>query len=231
MRRVLVFGGYGTIGAYICQLFETKGWSVCKVSREQTLGDNHIVFDPFGSDGNNVDAFKRVGSFNAVCWAQGMNCNDNIYNVDIGENLELYRVNCLYIVKSLNILLNENLLSDGARLSVISSIWQSIARQDKLSYCMTKAALHGLVLSAATDLAEYGYLINAVLPGALDTSMTHQNLIPEQLEKIKDATKFKRLASLDDVANLVYFLCSPENTGITGQFINADLGFSHVRIV
>jgi len=69
------------------------------------------------------------------------------------------------------------------------------------------------------------------LPGALDTPMTHQNLAPEQLKKIIDATKFNRLATLEDVTNMVYFLCSPENTGITGQFISADLGFSHVRIV
>ena len=39
------------------------------------------------------------------------------------------------------------------------------------------------------------------------------------------------MTALGDVAALTCFLCSPENTGITGQFIAADLGFSHVRIV
>ncbi|CAD6879886.1 3-oxoacyl-[acyl-carrier protein] reductase (EC 1.1.1.100) [Methylomonas albis] len=230
MQKILIFGGSGTIGAHICQLFEKKGWKVTIASRTQSSHQNHILFDPLGEN-LALSSLKSTGPFNAVCWAQGMNCNDNIYNVDTDNNVELYKANCLFIVKSLNILLNEKLLAKNARLSVISSIWQNIARQDKLSYCMTKAALQGLVLSAATDLAEDGYLINAVLPGALDTPMTHLNLKPEQLKKITDATKFKRLAALDDVANLVYFLCSAENTGITGQFINADLGFSHVRIV
>jgi hypothetical protein len=230
MQRILVFGGSGTIGARICQLFDTKGWQVVIASRKQGSLSDHILFDPF-DDNLNLSALRAVGQFNAVCWAQGMNCNDSVYNVDVDKNIELYKANCLFIVKTLNILLNESILAENARLAVISSIWQNIARQDKLSYCMTKSALHGLVLSAATDLARDGYLINAVLPGALDTPMTHQNLEPEQLKKIIDATKFNRLATLDDVANMVYFLCSPENTGITGQFISADLGFSHVRIV
>ncbi|MDT4291135.1 SDR family oxidoreductase [Methylomonas sp. MO1] len=230
MQKILVFGGTGTIGTRICQLFDAKGWKVVIASRKQSTFPDHILFDPF--DANlNLSALKAAGQFNAVCWAQGMNCNDSIYNVDIDKNIELYRANCLFIVKSLNILLNEGLLAESARLAVISSIWQNLARQDKLSYCMTKSALHGLVLSAATDLARDGYLINAVLPGALDTPMTHQNLAPEQLKTIIGATKFNRLATLEDVANMVYFLCSPENTGITGQFINADLGFSHVRVV
>ena len=61
--------------------------------------------------------------------------------------------------------------------------------------------------------------------------MTRRNLAPEQLDRLSRATGFNRLPSLTDVAGLTCFLCSPENTGVTGQFIAADLGFSHVRIV
>lgn len=96
---------------------------------------------------------------------------------------------------------------------------------------MTKAALQGLVLSAAADLGKDGYLINAILPGALDTPMTRKNLAPEQLERLQSATLFNRLPTLADVGSLAYFLCSEGNTSITGQFIATDLGFSHVRIL
>ena len=61
--------------------------------------------------------------------------------------------------------------------------------------------------------------------------MTRQNLTTEQIDRLTGATQFGRLATLDDVASMVCYLCSPENTGITGQFIAADLGFSRVRIV
>ena len=74
-------------------------------------------------------------------------------------------------------------------------------------------------------------MINAVLPGALETPMTQRNLTAEQIDRLTHATGFGRLPMLTDVASLVCYLCSEQNTGITGQFIAADLGFSHVRIV
>jgi enoyl-[acyl-carrier-protein] reductase (NADH) len=48
---------------------------------------------------------------------------------------------------------------------------------------------------------------------------------------VLNSTQFGRLASLQDVANAAYFLCSDGNTGITGQFIKVDLGYSDVRII
>jgi 3-oxoacyl-[acyl-carrier protein] reductase len=143
----------------------------------------------------------------------------------------MYKANCLYILATLRILLEIDALLSPARLCVISSIWQNISRQDKLSYSMTKAALQGLVLSASADLATHGHLINAVLPGALDTPMTITNLTRQQVEKISTATRFNRLSKIEDVVSLVLFLCSAENTGITGQFIAVDLGFSHVHLL
>jgi NAD(P)-dependent dehydrogenase (short-subunit alcohol dehydrogenase family) len=96
---------------------------------------------------------------------------------------------------------------------------------------MSKAALRGLVLSAAADLAKDGHLINAILPGALDTPMTRRNLSADQIKSLESGTQFGRLPKLEDVASLACWLCSAENTGITGQFIAADLGYSRVRIV
>lgn len=143
----------------------------------------------------------------------------------------MYRSNCLFILATLKVLLEHQLLEPASRLCVISSIWQQRARQNKLSYCTTKAALRGLVLSAATDLARDGHLINAVLPGALDTPMTRANLSDSQLQSLVSATGFHRLASLNDVVSLVLYLSSSENAGLTGQFIAADMGFSNVRLV
>ena len=59
--------------------------------------------------------------------------------------------------------------------------------------------------------------------------MTNANLSSTQISNVRNATKFKRLASLKDVANSVYSLCSEENSGITGNFVKIDLGFSNVR--
>lgn len=169
--------------------------------------------------------------YTSVCWAQGVNINDSVDYVTLQKHLEIYVANCAYIIVTLQALLDQNLMAAGSRFCIISPIWQNLARQSKLSYCMSKAALQGLVLSASADLARDGHLINAVLPGALETPMTRHNLSAEQISCLTPATAFGRLLALKEVASLVCYLCSPDNTGITGQFIAADLGFRHVRII
>ena len=233
-HRLLVFGASGAIGGAIVADAASRAWSVTGVARklpaEGVKGIEFYALDPL-SDDLDTSFLAKVESFDAVCWAQGANVNDNIGNVDIKRHIEIYEANCVYILTTMQALLRMGKLRSPARLCVISSIWQNLARQSKLTYCMTKAALQGLVLSCSADLAADGHVINAVLPGALDTPMTRKNLNAEQIERLTGATQFGRLPSLHDVSSTVLFLCSPENAGITGQFIAADLGFSHVRIV
>ncbi len=232
---MLLFGGAGAIGSSLLEKFLVEGWQVIATGRHapQTPVANGVTWlelDPF-ADNFDDSVLDKYGPFSAVCWAQGANINDSAYDVDTEQHMELYRANCLFVVITLQKLLSRKLLSEASRLCVISSIWQNIARQNKYSYCITKAALQGLVLSAAADLAGDGHLINAVLPGALDTPMTQRNLSADQIKQFETATKFNRMPKLNDVSNLVFHLCSPNNTGITGQFIASDLGYSHVRII
>jgi 3-oxoacyl-[acyl-carrier protein] reductase len=231
--KLLLFGSTGAIGRAVADSAVARGWAVVATARrlaEAHEGVTHIRVDPFTQDFS-AESLRRHGPYSAVCWAQGANTNDNAYNVDLDRHYEVYKANCLFVLATLKALLTADLLVRPARLCVISSIWQMLARQDKLSYCMSKAALQGLVLSASTDLAADGHLFNAVLPGALDTPMTRQNLTPQQIQKLKSATKFQRLPALEDVISLTTFLCSPENTGITGQFVAADLGMSRVHLL
>jgi 3-oxoacyl-[acyl-carrier protein] reductase len=230
MATLLLFGASGAIGGAIRTHFEGLGWRVVGAGRRAQPGAGaDIAYDPLtAADGK---ALTSAAPYDAVCWAQGANGNDSVYNVDIAKHRALYEANCLFVVQSLQHLLAHKLLAKPARLCVISSIWQEMARQEKLSYCMTKAALKGLVLSAAADLARDGHLINAVLPGVLDTPMTRANLTPAQIAVFENATGFKRLPQLADVAHAVESVLSARNHSITGQFIEVDLGFSHVRIV
>jgi NAD(P)-dependent dehydrogenase (short-subunit alcohol dehydrogenase family) len=225
-EHLLLFGGTGAIGTAIAGYAEERGWRVTSVSRS---GEG-INYDPFDEE-STFQPIAANAPYTAVCWAQGSNTADSVYDVEIERHLEIYRANCLYVLATLRMLLGNHLLAKPARLCVISSIWQNLARQTKLSYCMSKAALEGLVLSASTDLAADGHLFNAVLPGALETPMTRKNLSAEQISRLTGATRFGRLPGLEDVASAVFYLCSAANTGITGQFITADLGFSRVRIV
>jgi 3-oxoacyl-[acyl-carrier protein] reductase len=234
LQRILVFGATGAIGQSVVEASLARGWGVTAVARKLPSATSpHITslaLDPL-VDGFSASQLSTGAPYTSVCWAQGANVNDSVYNVDATKHLEIYRANCLYILVTLKALLEHNLLAPASRLCIISSIWQNLARQSKLSYCVSKSALQGLVLSASADLAADGHLINAVLPGALETPMTRKNLTADQIDRLSSATAFNRLPALTDVASLVCYLCSPENTGISGQFIAADLGFSHVRIV
>jgi 3-oxoacyl-[acyl-carrier protein] reductase len=231
---VVIFGASGAIGSAIATWFESEGYQIIAFTRTKNmLQDRHdrtwMEFDP----GFAEDCFSGIGarSIKAVVWAQGANLNDNIRTLDIDAHRSMYEANVTYILLGLQAILDKDLLAPSAKLCVISSIWQNLAKQNKLSYCITKSALQGLVQSLSIDLGASGFMINAVLPGALDTPMTRANLDTNQIQKLEKITPLGSLATLDDVANLVGFLCSASNTGITGQFVAADRGFSHARII
>jgi len=233
LPRLLLFGGTGFIGSAINQYFQARGWLVYLVTRQTPTSGSMIHWDPLSEEAsdNTPPELAQNGPFDAVCWAQGMNCSDSIFNLDLKLHNKLYQANVVYVLSTMHTLLKQDLLKKPARLCIISSIWQEMARQNKLSYCVTKAALQGLVLSAAADLASEGHVINAVLPGVIDTPMTRANLSAEQINGVEDATLFKRLPKLQEVASCVFDLCRPETTGITGQFIHVDLGYSRVRVI
>lgn len=235
-RSLLLFGGRGAIGSAIIDGALAENWAVVATTRKgeadspERAGLRWLRIDPFAADFAGLD-IKAAGPFDAVCWAQGANLNDSIFDVDLSNHEALYRANVVYVLATLQRLLVDGLLRAPAKLCVISSIWQNLARQNKLSYGVTKAALQGLVMSASADLARDGHLINAVLPGVLDTPMTRLNLAPDQLARVTGSTLFGTLPTLQSVVSTVLFLCSEKNVGLTGQFITADLGFSHVRIL
>jgi len=234
VARLLLFGGTGSIGTAVRDYFQLRRWDVVVVTRGAASSDQQVSWDPITNKANDSTALAQLklkGPFDAVCWAQGTNCSDSLYEFNADQHTSLYQANVLYILNSLHILLSHDLLKKPARLCVISSIWQKMARQNKLSYCICKAALEGLVLSAAADLARDGHVINAVLPGVIDTPMARTNLSVEQIRKVENSTLFDRLPTLDEVAACVHSLCQPENTAVTGQFIAIDLGYSHVRII
>lgn len=232
MSNLLLFGASGQIGEKISHTFESKNFRVSRVFRNKDnspgISSDDFIWDPFNDD---VKLFESKQQFSAICFAQGANVNDSIIDFDYKNHLELYKANCLYILVALNKLILSNYLAEGCKICVISSIWQDISRPNKLSYSVSKAALQGLINSVQIDLAPRNYLINAILPGAVDTQMTRKSLNAQQINDIESGTLFKKLSDINDIAELTYFLCSSQNTSITGQFIKVDLGYSNAKIL
>ncbi|NDD66069.1 SDR family oxidoreductase [bacterium] len=229
VASLLLLGASGVIATAIRQTFESHGYLVIGTGRKMGPGVN-VIWDPFVMDDVPMP-LRQAGLFDAVCWAQGTNLNDSITQFKWEAHEQLYRANVGFILLTLSHLLSHHLLSTPARLCVISSIWQHLSRPQKLSYSISKSALQGLVMSLVADLGPKGHLINAVLPGAIDTPMTRAALTPEQRDRIESETPSQQLVGLDSVSQVVWALCAPTNTGVSGQFITCDAGFSNVRLL
>ena len=229
MKKILIFGASGSIGKNIDKNFIKKKWKITKVSR-YNYKKNYIVWNPLEKISKiSLTKLSKNGPYDAVCWCQGVNFNDNIENYNQEKHEDINKANVSFILSSLKFLLKKKLIIKNSKLCVISSIWQDISRNNKLSYSISKSALKGLVLSLSNELGKKNIFINAVLPGPINSSMTRKNLTIKQLRMIKHSTNFKKLISLNDVSNTVYFLCSDLNSAITGNFIKLDYGFTNVR--
>lgn len=93
------------------------------------------------------------------------------------------------------------------RVINISSVVGSVGGPGLVSYSMTKAALDAFTRGLATELAEYGILVNSVAPGFIDTRMT-RDLPAEVRERILARVPLGRMGRPDEVAELVRFLAT-----------------------
>jgi hypothetical protein len=226
-NTALLFGATGSIGGYIFEQFKKDNINVIgTTTNNNNIDVNNNTMVLVTSDDQN--SLRNIPDVNIVIWAQGCNFNDNINNYDCIKFNNLMDGNVTFILNTMNFLLKENKIQDNAKIVIISSIWEEFTRENKLSYSISKAALSGLVKNLSYDLSKKNILINNVLPGVIDNEMSRKTLDENQLNYIKNYLHFGRLINLDDVYNLVKFLVI-ENTGVTGQSLRVDLGFTNLR--
>lgn len=222
--NALLFGAGGALGSAIHTSLVDHGFKVFTAgssSKSDPSSHRQLDYDKLPQAGE----FDTLPPLEAVIWSHGLNCSDSITAFALPDLQRLWQANVVFIASSLAGLLEAGKLQKGSRLAVVSSIWQLESRPGKFSYTITKAALQGLVKSCALDLGSRGILINAVLPGVVDTPMTRKHLSPEQIAAIIEETALHRLAEPADIASAVAFLVGPSNRCITGQFLTVDGGF------
>lgn len=92
-------------------------------------------------------------------------------------------------------------------------------------YASTKGGVTTLCRGLARTYGPYGITCNAVAPGIVDTPMLRDQMSQEALAGIIDATPLGRVATPEDMAGPVVFLCSDASRFVTGTVINASGGW------
>jgi 3-oxoacyl-[acyl-carrier protein] reductase len=207
---ILVFGSSGFVGEHVSNHFKTMNKTVTPVTRH--------TYDMSKPD--NLGGLDCYHDIETIVWCSGFNHNDRIGSLDYQLYDITMDVNVNAIVKSMDYLLSNNKVKDGARLCIISSIMEERGRVNKLSYTVSKSAIGGIVRASSITLYDRNILINSILPGPIDNEMTRITLSSEELEKVSPY-----FVDVDDICRMCYLLCF-ENTSITGQSIKIDNGLS-----
>lgn len=91
------------------------------------------------------------------------------------------------------------------------------------NYAASKGGVIALTKAVARELAPRGIHVNAVAPGFIETAMTDK--LSEDVKKgMLQQIPLKRFGSVQEVANLVSFLCGEQSNYITGQVLTIDGG-------
>jgi 3-oxoacyl-[acyl-carrier protein] reductase len=218
-----VTGGARGIGAVIVDEFRSRGINVLAPTRDEL----------------NLAQSDSIERYAQTCQQQGDRVDILVNNAGINIIEPLERVTPEAWASTLQVNLNApfQLIQAFApqmkerrwgRVVSISSIFGVVARAQRAAYSTTKSALAGLTRTAAIELGPHNVLVNCVAPGYVETALTRQNNSPEELQRIAGMIPLGRLAQPEEVAKFVAFLCSDDNTYITGQVLVADGGFTCV---
>lgn len=115
-------------------------------------------------------------------------------------------------------------ISDGGSIVLLSSTAGQRGEAYHADYAATKGAIISLTKSLAVELASRDINVNCVAPGWVDTEMVEQAIAATGIHRIASGIPLGRIASPEDVAGPIVFLCSSLARHITGEVLNVNGG-------
>ena len=115
-------------------------------------------------------------------------------------------------------------VAPNGRIVLVSSTAGQRGEAFHADYAATKGAMISLTKSVAIELAPRGITVNCVAPGWIDTEMTAKPMAGGGRERIEAQIPLGRVASADDVAGPILFLCSQLARHVTGEVLNVNGG-------
>lgn len=239
MRRALVTGGSGAIGAAICRRLARRDLHVivhahARLEQAEALaaairadgGSAEVVcFDVADPDTSRsiLETLAEKAPVQVLVNNAGMHSDAPLAGMRHKEWKDVIDVSLNGFFNVTQPLLLPMMATRWGRVVSISSVAGIIGNRGQANYAAAKAGLHGASKSLAIELASRGVTVNVVAPGIVASPMTDNVFKPEAIAAL---VPMKRAGTPDEVAALVDFLVSDEAAYITGQVISINGGMA-----
>jgi NAD(P)-dependent dehydrogenase (short-subunit alcohol dehydrogenase family) len=242
-RVALVTGAGRGIGRAAAELLALRGARVVAVARTEQqlaeLGLDYVVADlgtPEGCAKAVTETQQRFGSIEIFVCNHGIGSAHErvIWEQDPALWSETMRVNLDGPFHLSRLLLPGMIAGKYGRVVYTSSTAGEVAEYAGSAYNSSKHGLLGLMRSVALDCGAHGITSNAVLPGWVRTEMAENSAKSEAAERgittdqvwEERAALYPpgRVATPQEVAEMIAFLASEESSGVSGEAIKVALG-------
>jgi 3-oxoacyl-[acyl-carrier protein] reductase len=231
-KRAFVTGGGRGIGRATALLLARAGAKVAVGYRSRKpAAEPHIVAAVRGDLGTPAGAQKAVaealralgGTLDILVVNHGVWPADDVPVADLSDeqwestrraNLDAVIYVCRAAIPSLPV---------GGTIVLVASTAGQRGEAFHADYAATKGAVIAFTKSLAVELAPR-ITVNCVAPGWVDTEMAAKPYAGDGRAKIERTIPLQRVASADDIAGPIVFLCSPLARHITGEILNVNGG-------
>ena len=232
MPVVLITGASRGLGRQIALVLSACGYSVAvnyATSREEAdtlitaIGGSSAAFKADVGDVAQVRVMaenirQQFGRLDAIINNAGITIDNLLLKQTEGEWDSIISTNlkgCFNVIRTLSPLMIQ---SGGGNIINVSSYSGTKGKAGQPAYSASKAALLGLTLSAARELAEYNIRVNAVLPGYLATEMG--TAACKAAKNAEEESILKKLSRPQETADFILYLL--KTTNISGQIFSLD---------
>ncbi len=239
MKRALVTGGSGEIGATICRALATQGLHVlvhansrldraaqvvARILQEGGSADS-LRFD-VTSTGDTRQVLERIledGPIQVVVNNAGVHDDAPMAGMTYEQWARAINVSLHGFFNVTQPLLLPMIGTRWGRIISLSSVTGVLGNRGQTNYAAAKAGLHGASKALALELASRGVTVNVVAPGLVKSPTTEQVFTQQQVEGL---VPMKRMGTPQEVADLVAFLASEKAGYISGQIIGINGGMT-----